>query len=399
MRPKQRELIAALTLVFLGVFFVVFLNGIMVSNHQHFAWLAESFVHGRLDIPAERLAKVGPMDIVKLNGRYYWPLEPLPAVAMIPLLPLVSLNNIQFVAQLAVVALIAALAFRLARRRGFGETDSIWLAFALCFASVLSGVIFQNGPWFVGNAFAVLFILAALNESAGKDRPWLTGIFAGLTWLSRLTAGLGTIFFFVLELMRPLPWRARLRRLVFLALPVAAAVVLVALYNYLRFGSLFDTGHAHHWLQPGGREYLSVAAHGLFNLVNVPRNFYYYFLALPDLVRGWLPVVNPYGVSVFVLSPVFLLAFAAKKRTPEFVGAAVATIGCLVVFLTYFTTGFWQFGPRYLCDVLPYWYLLLLTVLPRRGLTLDHKVIIAVSAAANIILFGLFLAVHVFYLI
>ncbi len=395
----DREKILALVLVFIGVFFVVLFNGIMVSNHQHFAWLAESFVHGRLDIPAERIAKVGPMDIVRLDGKYYWPLEPLPAVAMIPLLAFVDLDTVQYSAQLLAAGFIAILAFRLARRRGFGETDSVWLAFAFCFASVMVGILFQNGPWFVGDAFAVLCVMAALSESAGPNRPWAVGIFAGLAWLARLTAGLATIFFFILEFLRPGTRRAKLRRLVQLAVPAAIAVFLTLLYNHLRFGGWFDTGHAHHWLQPGHREALVVARYGLFNLVNVPRNFYYYFLALPDLLRGWLPVVNPYGVSVFILSPFFLLALGARKRSPEFIGAAVATAGCLIVFLTYFTTGFWQFGPRYLSDVLPYWYLLLLMSLPRARLAAWHKWFIGLSALANLVLFGIFMLHHVFYMI
>ena len=384
MKPSAAR-VSAYILASFGLLCALTFNVAAVSRHQHFAWLAESFWHGRLDIAAEHIAADSPIDISFRQGRYYWPLEPLPAVAMMPFVPFMG-GDAQPIVQIIAVVGLALLAWRLARLTGFGPDDAVWLAFLFCFGSMAIGVISMNAPWFVGDVFAALCLLAALVEQRSKNRPGVVGLFAGLAWLARLTAGLGTVFFLLCELLGPAPRRAKMSRLWRLALPVAAGVVLAALYNYLRFGSPFDTGHSGHFLQSGLPEAARIAQHGLFSLAYVGRNFYYYFLKLPELAGGW-PLVSSEGVSAWLLSPVFLLAFRARDRRPEFMAAVAASLPVLAVFLTYFTTGFEQFGPRYLLDILPYWYLLLLLSFRRPALSFRVKTFIAASAGLNIFLF------------
>lgn len=382
-------------LVSCGVAWILIFNLAGISTHQHFAWLAESFWRGRLDIPAERILADSPIDISYRDGRYYWPLEPLPAVLMMPLVPWFGADA-QLLLQITVALSLALLAYRLARLTGFTAPDAVWLSFLFCFGSVAIGVISLNAPWYVGNTVAALCLLAALVEQRSRDRTVVIGFFAGLAWISRLTAGLGTVYFFVCELLRPGSWRSKAGRLVRLAVPVAGGIALAALYNHLRFGSPFDTGHAGHYLRPDGPEARRLAEYGLFSLAHAGRNFYFYFLKLPELYR-YLPAVSPYGVSIFLLAPVFILAGRSRVRhRVEFIAVAVATAGTLAVFLSYFTTGFWQFGPRYLMDILPYWFLLLLLALRSDGFGTRHKMMIAASAGLNMTLFVLFALRNIF---
>ncbi|MFA6603299.1 MAG: hypothetical protein WCT10_00485 [Patescibacteria group bacterium] len=382
---RSSVVLAALMIMWIAGF-----NLFLSSPNRHFVWLANSFAAGRLDIPAEKLGEAGMTDIVMKDGRFYWPLEPLPAVLMMPLTPFVAEENLQQVAQILASLALLGLAFLLARRLRFNDDDAVLFACLFGFGSMTIGVISINGPWYLGNTVAAVFVLAAVLETRGRNRPWLVGLLAGLAGLSRLTAGIGAFYFILLELLARRGRREKLRRLAWLALPALAAITLAAAYNYGRFGGWFDTGHKDHFLLPAGREAWHVARYGLFNAVYFLRNFYFYFLKLPELY-GWLPLVHPYGVSVFVVAPVFLYAWTADRRRPEFIAALVASLAPFAVYLTYFTTGFWQFGPRYVLDILPYWFLLVLLSFEKSGLRQRHRLMIMASAALNCVLFVIFL--------
>jgi len=390
MKPLVLQRRSSAVLAVLMILWVVGFNLFLSSPNRHFAWLANSFISGRLDIPAEKLREAGMTDIVLKNGRFYWPLEPLPAVLMMPLAPFIAEDNLQQVGQILASLALLGLAFLVARRCRFSDDDAVLLACLFGFGSMVIGAISINGPWYLGNTVAAVCVLAAVLETRGRNRPWLVGILAGLAGLSRLTAGIGAFYFILLELLARRGRREKLRRLAAIALPALAAIALAAAYNYARFGGWFDTGHRDHFLLPEGREAWHVARYGLFSLVYYARNFYFYFLKLPELY-GWLPLVHPYGVSIFVVAPFFLYAWTADRRRPEFAAALLASIAPFAVYLTYFTTGFWQFGSRYVLDILPYWYLLVLIAFERSGLRRRHRLMIAASAALNCILFVIFM--------
>ena len=394
MKPPSQKRVAASILIGLGLFWILVCNAANESIHQHFAWLAESFWRGRLDIIPERLS-AGIIDAALTAGRFYWPLGPLPAILMMPLVPFLG-GDAQPIAQIMFSAAIAWLAFVLARRTGFSRDDAVWLGFLFCFGSAAIGAISMNGPWYVGETVAMLCLLPALIEQRSRNRPAVIGLFAGLALMSRVTAGLGAIFFGLVELLRPGSWRNKAVRIARLAAPVAAAALLLGLYNYLRFGDPRTTGYDVNLLAPWSPEAVDRAKFGLFSAAYFSRNLFYYFLALPESYRG-LPLVSPYGVSFFLLSPAFLLSVRARRRYPEFVAAAAASALVLAVLLFYFTTGFWQFGPRYLLDILPYWYLLLLLGIGPRPLSRRFKALIAASAGLNAFLFIVFTAHYVLH--
>lgn len=358
---------------------------------RQYAWLADSFLHGRMDIdPVFLESGTTAIDTVVRDGKYYWPLGPLPAVLLMPLAALFGPEGqLQAAAQVSAVILAWIAAYALVRKSGFGGADAAWLTVAFAFGSMFIGVAMYPLPWYLANVIAVLASLAALIESRGRNRPELIGILIAAAFATRLTAGaVGAAYFFVRELLAAGPFRARLVRIARFASPVALALIALGWYDAARFGSPFDNGYRDSLLNPGGLA-VDRERHGIFSLTYVGRNVRQYFLAPPRIIDGF-PVPDKHGYSAVLMAPAFLWIFAAKRRMPDLVPVAAATALALAIFMPFYSGGASQFGPRYLNDVLPYWFILLLAVFRERGLGRAPKAVIALSAAANLALVGLY---------
>lgn len=380
---------------FLTLVFFVFSPPIVGVGDPQYLWLADSFLKGRLDLPGEVVAAIGRMDTVLRGGRFYWPLGPLPALLFAPAVAFFGPD--MFIesyghAFLAAAAFVGA--FVLARRKGFGRTDAAWMAVAFTLGSVLVGILFMNGPWFFEDLLSCVLLLAALVEREGKNRPALIGTLIGLAAASRLPAVLAGCFFFLCELSNARPAAEKIRRVALMAAPLLVAICVLGVYDAARFGDPFHAGVADHFLSPDalseGRDRF-----GAFSVVNVPHNAFAYFLELPVLVGG-LPVVDPHGVSVALISPIFLWVLAARPKERDVWAAALCVAALLALVLTYFTTGFVQFGPRYLADVTPLVFLVLLGVFKERGFGARHKSVIAASATVNLAIFWIFALRHLY---
>jgi hypothetical protein len=153
-------------------------------------------------------------------------------------------------------------------------------------------------------------------------------------------------------------WQRRLSYVLSGLLPIALAIALLGLYNWLRFGSPFDNGLAYHQMN-------SVFAsdfrqYGAFNLHYAPTNLFYQYIADPFPFHE----TTFQGGSLFLLSPVlFALFWGFRSGQPGW--SAWALLGTVLIvnipILLLMGTGWIQFGPRYTLDfTVP---LLLLTAL------------------------------------
>jgi hypothetical protein len=164
------------------------------------------------------------------------------------------------------------------------------------------------------------------------------------------------------------------------------AGVLLLWYNQARFGSPFEDG-VRVQLATGAnpdfkREY---DAHGMFSLAYVPRNAFYYFVN-PRLSR-YAPTqaltFDPNGNSMFLVTPALLLALVAlRNRHPVLLGAWAGVTVCLATLLCFFGTGWYNFGNRYLLDLLPLAVLLIAAGMGGR-LTRIASVLIVLSVLVN----------------
>lgn len=347
----------------LFILLVFFTNFFMTWGEQHFSYLAQSFLHGKLYF-MENPSRWE--DTILYNGKHYWPLGPFPAILLIPFVWFFGLLGLFFsqgFLQFFLVAGIFYMCYTVALRKGFSKEDSKFWAFAFCFGSVFIGVALMPFSWQFAQVVATFLLFMTLSEYTNRKRYWLLGTYMSLAFLTRISAGMGIIFF-VLEIM--LRSRQKIRDLIYLLLPLAIAVSLLAWYNYARFGNIAEQGYSKQILIDPlvkAREY------GLFNPIHIPGNLYYFFLStpLPVFKDGISHVLkfpfianNPWGLSIFITSPLLFLLLFQKLKDIEskMVWLTVGVVAFMV--FSYYGIGYRQFGYRYSLDFLPWLFFLLI---------------------------------------
>jgi len=339
------------------------------TSTAYFNYLADAFLHGQLHL---RLMPVSTHDLVYYGGQYYlyWP--PLPAIL---LMPFVALAGVQFsdvgftVACAAWNVALVALTLRHATRRGvidLSVEQRGWLVLFFALGTVHVTLASFGRVWFTSQIVAFGCVtaayLAALSLENRRAFVW-TGAALAAAMLTRNHLFLAGVWPFVYMIVRqrPASWRRVLPRVLPGLLPIVAAIGLMGIYNWLRFGNLFDNGIAYH--QMSGMFASNYQQYGYFSLHYVPANLFYQYVAYPFPVNSETLM----GGSLFWLSPLFLAAFVGIMRGwPRWSSWSLAlTIGLVATpILLLMGTGWEQFGPRYTLDfTLP---LLLLTAMGLR---------------------------------
>lgn len=356
-----------------------------MSAFPYYNYLADAFVHGQLHV---RLPPPSTHDLSLFEGRYYlyWP--PLPAVLLMPFVAIFGVQFSDVVFTLGIAALNVGLVALLLQRASderlirLSQLRRGLLVLFFAFGTVHLTLAPFGRVWFtgqlVGFACVALAYLAAISL-----RGWLAFVTAGvaiagalLTRNHLVLAGLWPACYLLWRHWSA-SWPGRVGYAAVGALPVAVAVALLGLYNWLRFGSPLDNGIAYHQMAPIFVN--DVQQYGVFNLHYLPTNFYYQYIAYP------LPLheTSFSGGSLFLLSPVFFAAFwGLVEGQPRWLSWALLGTILLVniPILLLMGTGWVQFGPRYTLDfTVP---LLLLTAL---GLRRWQAWILALLAAISIV--------------
>jgi len=396
-------LVAGCTLAIL-LCLAVFIN-LIPTRYQQFSYLSLGFGKGQLFF-TNQIPFIDLLDSALVHGHYYWAEGPLPSVILVPFTALAEHFGTFFYQgylQALLTIGVAWCCYWLARRFRYSIGDAAWLALAFCFASVYHFIAFVSWSWYYAQAVTVFLSFLGLVEYFGRRRYWLIGLLLAATMMSRVTAALGVLFYLG-DIMTTvtLTWRKKLRASLSLLLPLFIGGLLLLGYNYVRFQNPLENGYRlvnnFYWSMPDQRYELD--HRGLFQLANIPTNFYYYFIKTLDPVVLNYPARNnehyllqaPYlkvgypGVGFFVVAPIFLYLFRRRYRERQD-KLLLATCGLtLLALLTYYTTGWFQSGPRYLLDLLPYAFVLLLGAWPEHKLTNFSRGLIVASALFNVFL-------------
>lgn len=382
---------------FLGALLIVLLalalsTNILTPTGNDLSKLGWSFLHGKTYF----INDVSNADIVLFNNQVYLAIPPLPAAIFIPFDLIGQKPATQNI--IASLFLIPAfvLIYLLARKLTFSLLNSLWLALCYFFGSVfIIAVFFPGNTNFFCHVLTTILLAWALLEFLGLKRYLLIGLLIGLALLTRPTAGLSGIFFFLfLTFEKNLYWRQKLKQLFVLALPIFICGFLLFGYNYLRFNNPWENSYT---LSANYQKFPELRPYGLFSYQYIPDNFYHYFLELPGLNYITSPndptkyaLQPPYlkkpnfgSLSFFLVAPLFLLLFRAnrKNKTNQYVFFSAGIT--LLVLLNYYYNGWPQIGSRYFNDFLPLLFLVLLFTLQNKGLNYKHKIIIALSAIFN----------------
>jgi hypothetical protein len=323
-------------------------RGLSADRMMH---VAERALTGHLDSPDLK----GTVDSVEIAGRYYLAVGPLQLLPYLPFASVTALQDIgRYIASLLFGLPAAWLALPLARAYGAKGRTAYWIAAFTAFGSLLFWVSVFGNFYYLAHAESFLALTLFLIEWAGKRRPLLLGACIGVSFLARPSTVLAAIPFGLY-----LVWtqRAELRSMARCAasfgVPIAGAIAFYVWFNWVRFGSAFDSGYSISLLtNPSLQER---RAQGLFSIAQIPENVRLALLQLPNRASHF-PFFgpSPYGMSMLLVSPALLTSVWAglRDRTAGLLWATTALVA-FPVFL-YYGGGYVQYGFRYSLDFTPF---------------------------------------------
>lgn len=341
------------------------------SLAPHYIHLADSLLHGRLDLMhTENL-----YDLLVVGDKAYVAGSPMPAILLIPIIVIFNNQFSDILFSVVIGAANVALVHRLFRKP--------WLTLLFALGTPHLYVAALGSVWLMAHVVAILFALLALYFGWKRRNYFVAGLFLMLAGLARPTLLFGAAFF-ALFIWLTTDGRRRWRALALFALPLAAGVALHMGYNDARFGAPLDFGYQHTFGAPN--IVATYNAYGGFNPHFLSCNLYVSLLN-PPLIGGQAPAVlyracdhllapgalaqtagavtpNPIGMSLILVTPAFLLLLGARRRRPDVLAAWAGLLAVMVPLWLYHNTGSLQFGYRYWLDAAPFWLLLLAATYP-----------------------------------
>lgn len=331
-----------------------------------YALQAEAWLNGRLDLGQD----YSWLELAIYEGKYYVSFPPFPSYVMLPLVALFGRSVPDGLTVLPTLLLGVYYAIKLYRELNGPRTQE---AFWVLFLFLGTGYLFigvNAWVWFIAQSMCFTLSLMALYYAArGRGGISLT------CWACSVGCRPMTALFFPLlayMLVRRLQAdtpdvpaaRIVLKKLYWAIGPCILAASYMAL-NYLRFGNVLEFGHNYlpeFTRTPTGQFSLSYLPENLMNL-----------LRLPYREENRLVFQSVNGFAFWLADPLFIVAAAAWgydlvcRRTALGIRVMVPLLSLAYIFVIccHRTLGGWQFGDRYLLDVLPYLFFGLVLWMPR----------------------------------
>lgn len=382
---KLPEVIILSILFLITAYFLIKVDS-TTANMQQYVQVAHSFLDGHLDTPQI-------FDSSYYNGKYFWPLGPLPAILMMPFI-FTGLAKQEYLAIILHTITFLSLYF-LACKNGLNKIDSLWFVLAFFAGSIYLSLGHYPSPWFLAQISAFAFSASAIYTFLCKKSYFWSGFLLSLSGLCRTTTYPLSIFFLLIIIRSKETNKQKINQLTRFFLPILISILILGLYNYSRFNSPFESGYKH---QQVNKRVAPQIDKGIFSLSHIPSNLYYFLIKSPEpvlennspgsVIYPYLHV-NPWGMSIFFTSPIIILLFFLNLKKNEVQNAIFTIIITLIPILTYYGIGYYQFGFRYALDVYPLLFLLILSVLVPK-IAARTKTLIALSCLFNFFLLSHF---------
>ncbi len=349
-------------------------------------YLSYAMLHGHFDL----LSPPGHFEVTQFGGRSYVAYGIGPSLLMLPFVAIWGLDFHQALFSAMLAALAVSLWWSTLGLMKIDGSDRAWLTTLLGAGSLFWFYAGKDGAtWSLTHVTLVFGLMLAIRETVGKRRGWIAGLGFGLAVLARQPVLLALPFFAGMLWKNDEPFRPALKRELWFAAGLGVLLTFDAYYNYARFGSPFDNGYGRLILAYNDARLRSL---GLFNLAYLRQNIHLYFMKLPSRLPDF-PWFDPSmgGFSIFVSTPAIVLAIAANYFKRINLLALLACLAVQALYLTYYWTGFAEFGCRYSVDYLPFVMLLAAsgaTRLPRPAL------IIVTLAGIVVELWGIGFSLH-----
>lgn len=353
------------------------------KNYQHmnyFVPLADAILHGRIDVSQTAAMN----ELVPYGGKWFVVYPPMPAIAVLPFVLFWGAKFNQVGTSVLFAAAAVALFFVLTTK----FTKELWVGLSLTalfgFGTNFFYTSLIGSSWYLAHVLTVFFLICSMLSATSK-KPFLTGMFLSFAFLSRLPAILAfpILIYFLLE-----KEKKKMGILFWFALPVLLGILLFALYNLARFGSLTQTGYS---MIPG---VLSEPWYrfGIFSVQYIPSQLEAIFASWPRIYNHFpyfLPLNS--AMALWLTTPALLLLLLVKFKDRALKWLLLTAILVAVPSLIHGEIGFTQFGYRFSLDYILFLLLPLIFVFERIG-KFWVGIFVFLSIAIN------FWAVFLFYL-
>ena len=356
MKDKQRYtyhfFVAAAILIcsYVALYCVMDQSVFSHSDYDSYTRQAQSWWQGQTFLPEN----VTWLELAEFNGHYYVSFPPFPSVVQFVLFPFFGLNTPDNLVNTLFGFGAFVLIYRILMRRNMSGLNASLMALLMTLGSNVFYLSLTGWVWFAAQTQGFFFsALAVFLIDSRRKAAWAFAFLSvGLAFACRpfqivyaplllfmLYKKLDTGQGIIRTLVRCVPY----------VLPLVLVGALAGVYNMVRFGSLIEFGH----------NYLPEFAYEpQFSLTYVPGNFVE-ILKLPGTEETFWPMFI--GTLFFVVNPAFVLAAVCLIRE-RFDAKKLIYLLCLTVHfvltLSHRTMGGWQFGSRYLVDMLPFMLLI-----------------------------------------
>ena len=365
-----------LLIIALVALLVFFLSKGPPPGQNHFVYLADAFLHGRLGVSG---GGTGLAEIVPFNGNFYVVYPPMPAVLLLPFVAVFGTAFDQGLMSIFLACLCVAATWLMLKKTGVNGNKALWLTALFGFGTCFWFIASVGSAWYIEHVVAVLFLTSAIILALYKKNPFFTGLLLGFAFLSRLPVVLSFPFFLLLIYEQNGTWKPRLKQAAYFAIGLGILVGVYELYNFGRWGVFSDLGYS---LIPGIQTDPYFQS-GIFSLSYIPRHIYAILFQGPILL-GNFPYFEPnwMGLGLFFTTPAFLYIFKGPwNRLSKY--AAIAVVCILPILITHGTVGFTQFGYRFSLDFTPFLMLLAAKGM-RENLGWQEKAVIILSVLVNL---------------
>lgn len=315
---------------------------------NHFVLLADSFIHGKIYIEGDMpwLEKI-PID----QNKFFVANPPMPAVLSIFPVFIFGKDIPQQYISFVLGVFVVTFTFLLSLKINKNTQLAIWSAALIGFGTINWYLITVGSTWYLAHTAAQLFLILAIYSSLKNKNPLLTGLFLGFAYISRIPTIL-TIPFFLINLPKPI-----LRNTILLFLGIMPSILFNFLYNYARFGVIWDIGYT---LIPG----ISTEPwfrYGVINPVYIVDHLKIILTSLPS-ISDKFPYLKPslYGYAIWFTTPTFVFSIFNKFKDKLIWSAWLSILFVSLLIFSHGSTGFTQFGYRFATDFYP--ILLFLTI-------------------------------------
>lgn len=337
------------------------------NPYRSYSLQACAWLEGRLDLGQD----YPWLELAVYEGKYYVSFPPFPSFVLLPFCAAMGSNTPDHFIALAVTALGVIYAMRL---YGALRGEMRHAEFFVLFLFLGNGYVYigmQGWVWHLAQSMCFTLSLMALAYAAeGRGGRALACWACAVGCRPMVAVYLPLLLFLLgrsgrregegfLGLMR--------RRWTWWIAPALLAGIYMAL-NAARFGSVFEFGHSYlpeFTRVETGQFNLGYAAENLKEILRLPEpggengalRYYTY-----DCQAFWL--ISPLTIVIFASWLHALLHRRARERFTLIALPAMA-LAHLMILLCHRTLGGWQFGNRYLLDILPYLFCGLLLWMPR----------------------------------